>query len=60
MGQKGLIFLEGDGSKYLNQLNFQLHRSLGEKFNSLTLSRCRHGKGGGGGGGGECLPLSPL
>ena len=28
MGQKGLMFLEGDGSKCLNQ-NFQLHRSLG-------------------------------
>ena len=28
MGQKGLMFLEGDGSKCLNQ-NFQLHRSWG-------------------------------
>ena len=48
MGQKGLVFLEGDGSKYLNQLNFQLHKSLGEKFNSLTLSRYSTGEGGGG------------
>ena len=24
MGQKGLIFLEGDGAKYFNQLNFQV------------------------------------
>ena len=35
MGQKGLMFLEGDGSKCLNQ-NFQLHRSLGGTFNFLT------------------------
>ena len=39
MGQKGLMFLEGDGSKCLNQ-NFQLHRSLGGggggMFNFLT------------------------
>ena len=38
MGQKGLMFLEGDGSKCLNQ-NFQLHRSLGANvqfFDSLN------------------------
>ena len=31
MGQKGLMFLEG-----VSQSNFQLHRSLGGKFNFLT------------------------
>ena len=40
MGQKGLIFLEEGGSKYLNQLNFKLHRYLGVKvqfFDSLPV-----------------------
>ena len=40
MGQNGLIFLEGGGPKYLNQLNFQFHRSLGVKvqfFDSLPV-----------------------
>ena len=56
MGQKCSSFLEEDGSKYLNQLNFQLHRSLGEKvqfFDSLPVQR-------GGGGVSSTLPSVKL
>ena len=51
MGQKGLICLEGGGSKNLSQLNFQLHRSLGIKVQFFDPLRCSAGGRGGGGGG---------
>ena len=46
MGQKGLIVLEGGGSKYLNQLNFQLHRSLGVKVQFFDSLPVQHWGGG--------------